>query len=63
MSDNVNNPKHYEGATSIECIEAMIVALVSRLHDLRALQRPDRSVCTLKTKEDTHGNLRDYAQH
>ena len=26
-----------------------------RLHDLRALQRPDRSVCTLKTKEDTHG--------
>ena len=26
MSDNVNHPKHYEGATSIECIEAMIVA-------------------------------------
>ena len=26
MSDNVNNPKHYEGATLIECIEAMIVA-------------------------------------
>ena len=26
MSDNVNHPKHYEGATSIECIDAMIVA-------------------------------------
>ena len=26
MSDNVNHPKHYEGSTSIECIEAMIVA-------------------------------------
>ena len=26
MSDNVNHPKHYECATSIECIDAMIVA-------------------------------------
>ena len=25
MSDNVNHPKHYEGSTSIECIEAMII--------------------------------------
>lgn len=26
MSDNVNHPHHYEGSTSIECIEAMVVA-------------------------------------
>ena len=26
MSDNVNHPKHYADTTSIECIEAMIVA-------------------------------------
>ncbi len=26
MSDNVNHPSHYEGSTSIECIEAMLVA-------------------------------------
>lgn len=25
MIDNVNHPKHYEGSTSIECIEAMII--------------------------------------
>lgn len=24
--DNVNHPKHYEGSTSIECIEAMVIA-------------------------------------
>ena len=24
--DNVNHPKHYEGSTSLECIEAMELA-------------------------------------
>ena len=26
MSDNVNHPAHYEGSTSIECIESMEIA-------------------------------------
>ena len=26
MTDNVNNPKHYAGSTSLECIECMRVA-------------------------------------
>lgn len=26
MSDNVNHPAHYEGQTSLECIDAMLVA-------------------------------------
>ena len=26
FSDNVNHPKHYEGSTSLECIEAMQIA-------------------------------------
>ena len=25
MSDNVNHPRHYEGSTSLECIEVMTV--------------------------------------
>lgn len=27
QNDNVNHPGHYEGKTSIECIESMIIAL------------------------------------
>lgn len=26
MVDNVNHPHHYEGSTSIECIDAMLIA-------------------------------------
>lgn len=26
MADNVNHPKHYEGSTSLECIEVMQIA-------------------------------------